>query len=148
MAAYGLLTAMTPFVLISLLLLIGGFLRSLQFTALNALSYADIDRNEVSKATSLYTVAQQISFSAGVAVAAFILESAQALRGGPDILANDFSIAFLIIAGVASFSVLQFQWLEHVPAKLHDFADKNMLQLIDLARFLFAQVIPPERKAR
>ena len=38
--------------------------------------------------------------------------------------------------------------LEHVPAKLHDFADKNMLQLIDLARFLFAQVIPPERKAR
>ena len=46
--------------------------------------------------------------------------------------------------------------LEHVPAKacpgldtgLHDFADKNMLQLIDLARILFAQVIPPERKAR
>jgi hypothetical protein len=38
--------------------------------------------------------------------------------------------------------------LEHVPAKLHDFADKNMLQFIDLARFLFAQVNPPERKAR
>jgi hypothetical protein len=38
--------------------------------------------------------------------------------------------------------------LEHVPAKLNDFADKNMLQLIDLARFLFARVIPPERKAR
>ena len=38
--------------------------------------------------------------------------------------------------------------LEHVPAKLHDFADKNMLQLINLARILFAQVTPPERKAR
>ena len=108
MAAYGLLTATTSFVLISLLLLIGGFLRSLQFTALNALSYADIDRNDASKATSLYTVAQQISLSAGVAVAAFILESMQALRGSPDILASDFSIAFLLVAGVAAFSVLQF----------------------------------------
>ena len=37
---------------------------------------------------------------------------------------------------------------EHVPAKLYDFADKNMLQFIDLARILVAQVIPPERKAR
>jgi hypothetical protein len=26
---------------------------------------------------------------------------------------------------------------------LHDFADKNMLQHIDLARFLFGKVIPP-----
>ena len=111
MAAYGLLTATTSFMVISLLLLIGGFLRSLQFTALNALSYADIDRNEASKATSLYTVALQISLSAGVAVAAFILESAQALRGSPDILASDFSIAFLLVAGVAAFSVLQFLWL-------------------------------------
>ncbi len=111
MAAYGLLTATTSFVLISLLLPISGFLRSLQFTALNALSYADIDRHEASKATSLYTVAQQISLSAGVAVAALILESEQALRGSMDILASDFSMAFLIIAGVASFSVLQFLWL-------------------------------------
>ena len=108
MAAYGLLTAVTPFVLISLLLLIGGFLRSLQFTALNALSYADIDRNDASKATTLYTVAQQISLSAGVAVAAVILEAAQALRGSLDIPASVFSIAFLVIALVASFSVLQF----------------------------------------
>ncbi len=111
MATYGLFTAMTPFVLISLLLLIGGFLRSLQFTALNALSYADIDRDEVSRATSLYTVAQQVSLSAGVAIAAFILESVQVLRGTRDILATDFSAAFLIVAGVAAFSVLQFRWL-------------------------------------
>ena len=111
MAAYGLLTAMTPFVLISLLVLVGGFLRSLQFTALNALSYADINRNEASKATSLYTVAQQISLSAGVAVAALILESEQALRGSMNILASDFSMAFLIITGVASFRFCNFYGL-------------------------------------
>ena len=110
-AVHGLLTTATPFFLISLLLLTGGFLRSLQFTALNALSYADIDRHEVSRATSLYTVAQQVSLSAGVAIAAFILESVQVLRGNRDILASDFSVAFLIVAGVAAFSVLQFRWL-------------------------------------
>ena len=29
--------------------------------------------------------------------------------------------------------------LEHVPTKLHDFVDKDMLQIIDLARFLSAK---------
>ncbi len=42
----------------------------------------------------------------------------------------------IFIARLEFFSSL----LEHVPAKLHDFADKNMLQLINLARFLVAQV--------
>ncbi|MHB8884900.1 MAG: hypothetical protein ACYC5H_07405 [Methylovirgula sp.] len=36
--------------------------------------------------------------------------------------------------------------LEHVPEKLNDFSDKNMLQLIDLERFPFDRVIPPDRK--
>ena len=37
-------------------------------------------------------------------------------------------------------------WLEHVPEKLNDFSDKNMLQLIDLERFPLDRVIPPDRK--
>jgi hypothetical protein len=36
--------------------------------------------------------------------------------------------------------------LEHVPEKLNDFSDKNMLQSIDLERFLPDRVIPPDRK--
>ncbi len=36
--------------------------------------------------------------------------------------------------------------LEHVPEKLNDFSDKNMLQLIDLERFPLDRVIPPDRK--
>ena len=42
----------------------------------------------------------------------------------------------------------RFFALQHVSAKLYGFADKNMLQIIDLARILFAQVFPLERKAR
>ena len=107
-ACYGLLTAATPFVLISLLLLLGGFLRSLQFTALNALSYADIDRRGASNATSLYSVAQQLSLSAGVAVAAFILEAVQWQRGENTLVTGDFSIAFFVVAALAALSSLQF----------------------------------------
>jgi hypothetical protein len=37
---------------------------------------------------------------------------------------------------------------EHVAAKLNDFADNNMLQIINLARILFTWVMPPKWKAR
>jgi hypothetical protein len=36
--------------------------------------------------------------------------------------------------------------LEHVPKKLIDFFDQNMLQLIDVERFLIAWVTAPKRK--
>jgi EmrB/QacA subfamily drug resistance transporter len=108
MACYGLLTAATPFAVISLLLLGGGFLRSLQFTALNALAYSDVDRRGASRATSLYSVAQQLSLSAGVAVAAFVLEAVQWERGEQTLVAGDFSIAFFAVASLAALSSLQF----------------------------------------
>jgi hypothetical protein len=40
------------------------------------------------------------------------------------------------------------QQVEHVAAKLNDFADNNMLQVIKLARFLFTWTIPSKWKAR
>jgi EmrB/QacA subfamily drug resistance transporter len=112
MAGYGLLSAATPFVLIALLLLVGGFLRSLQFTALNALTYSDIVRANTSNATTFYAVAQQFSLSAGVAVAAFVLEAVQVVRGEAIIAADDFSVAFFIVAGIALLSVFQFARLD------------------------------------
>lgn len=111
-ASYGLLSASTPFAVTAFLLLAGGFLRSLQFTAMNALSYADIDRDGASRATAFYTVAQQLSLSAGVAVAAFVLEAVQAWRGETAIVATDFSLAFFAVGGLAMVSVLQFFRLE------------------------------------
>jgi hypothetical protein len=37
---------------------------------------------------------------------------------------------------------------EQVPKKLIDFFDQNLLQLLNLARFLVDQTIPSDRKAR
>jgi hypothetical protein len=37
---------------------------------------------------------------------------------------------------------------EPVPTKLYDFVAKDMLQIINLARFLFGEVIPLRQEAR
>jgi EmrB/QacA subfamily drug resistance transporter len=112
MASYGLLSPATATSLMIFVFLAGGFLRSLQFTAMNALSYADIEKNEAGKATSLYTVAQQLSLSAGVAVAAAVLEITQWARGDLTIVAEDFSVAFFCVALIAVFSIAPFAKLK------------------------------------
>ncbi len=110
-ALNGLVTAHTPYAVLLLLLLAGGFLRSLQFTALNAMAYSDIDHAGMSRATGLYTVAQQFSLAMGVAMAAVVIEVAQWARGDATVGAEDFSIAFWVVAAVAALSVIAFRRL-------------------------------------
>src|SRR5690606_14023875 len=81
-AAQGLFTPATPYWLIMLVLFLGGCFRSLQFTSLNAVGYAEISKREMSYATSLSSVAQQLSLSMGVAFGAFALETTSALQSG------------------------------------------------------------------
>ena len=56
LASYGLFTPRPPHWLLLAALLAGGFFRSLEFTALNALGYADIDQARMSRATSFASV--------------------------------------------------------------------------------------------
>ncbi len=64
-AVAALFTETTPHGVILLLLLAGGFFKSLEFTSINSLAYADIDTKALSRATSFASVAQQLSLSAG-----------------------------------------------------------------------------------
>jgi EmrB/QacA subfamily drug resistance transporter len=80
-------------------LLLGGFFRSLQFAAYNALGYADVSRARMSAATSMYSTMQQVSLTFGVSIGAASLELSMALSGhaeSPQLM--DFSIAFLVVA--------------------------------------------------
>ena len=77
LAACALFTPSTPHWLLLLALLAGGFFRSLEFTALNAISYADIDPPRMSRATSFASVSQQMSGAVGIAVAAICVEMIQ-----------------------------------------------------------------------
>ena len=62
LAAIGFFYPSTPTVIMMGVLLIGGFFRSLEFTSVNALAYADIEAAVMSRATSFSSVAQQLSF--------------------------------------------------------------------------------------
>ena len=79
-------------------LLAGGFFRSLQFTAYNSMAYADVPRERMSAATSLYSTIQQVSLTLGVSMGAAVLTiSMRALDHTTPGLA-DFTWAFLAVA--------------------------------------------------
>ncbi|QEL21886.1 MFS transporter [Bosea sp. F3-2] len=106
LAASGLFTPTTPHAIMLSVLLVGGCFRSLQFTGINALSYADVSNREMSSATSLSSVAQQLSLSMGVTIGAFVLEAANTFNGGKALAAGDFWPAFAIVGLVSASSVL------------------------------------------
>ena len=108
LAAPAFFMAATPTVVMFAALLVGGLFRSLQFTAVNALGYADIDPDRMSRATSLSSVAQQLSLSVGVSIAALTLESILAARGETELAAGDFPLAFLIIGLISASSLVIF----------------------------------------
>jgi EmrB/QacA subfamily drug resistance transporter len=97
-----------PFAWVIAVLLIGGFFRSLEYTSLNTIAYADIDNQRMSRATSLVAVGQQLSISIGVAVGAGLVELTMSLRGNGAITAADFRPAWIIIALISSTAGLVF----------------------------------------
>ncbi len=82
-------------------LLFGGFFRSLQFTAYNSLAYADVPRERMSAATSLYSTIQQVSLTLGVSMGAAVLEISMRAAGHGQPGLADFSIAFAAVACVS-----------------------------------------------
>jgi EmrB/QacA subfamily drug resistance transporter len=112
LASYALFTAATPHWLLLTALLAGGFFRSLQFTALNAIGYADVEQSAMSRATSFASVAQQMSQTVGVAVGAAAIEILQASYGDSVLTTRDFAGAFVIVALVSLGSVIVFMRLK------------------------------------
>jgi EmrB/QacA subfamily drug resistance transporter len=103
-----LFTVETPYAVIIASLLAGGFLRSLQFTSINSIAYADIGPDKLSRAAGFVAVLQELSGTIGVAVAALALESMQHMDGKPAVDASHFPIVFAGIALLAALSSLIF----------------------------------------
>jgi len=90
------------------ILLSGGFFRSLQFTSINTIAYAEIEPAKMSRATALVAAAQQLSLSTGVAVGALVVEITLRLKHGAAMGATDFPPAFLVVGALAATAGLIF----------------------------------------
>ncbi len=98
----------TPQALVLALMFVAGLSRSMQFTALNTLAFADIDAAQRSSASTLSSMLQQIAMLFGVAVAAAILNLSQLVRAQPALDLVDFRIAFLAIGAIGLVAALRF----------------------------------------
>lgn len=76
-------------------LLVGGFFRSLQFTAPNTLACADVPGDQLSQATGFVAVAQQLTLAAGVAMAALLLGLSRAADGRSELVTADYAHGFV-----------------------------------------------------
>ncbi len=92
----------TPVPLTVLLLMLAGASRSMQFTALNTLAFADVPPGATNGANTLSNVASQLSVGLGIATGAItlrILDAALDAPGGPP--ERPFHAAFIVVAALA-----------------------------------------------
>jgi EmrB/QacA subfamily drug resistance transporter len=97
-----------PFAWIVSILLIGGFFRSLQYTSLNTIAYADLESRFMSRATSLVAVAQQLSLSFSVALGAALVDIARSARGTAEVVAADFQPTWIVIGLISAATFFLF----------------------------------------
>jgi EmrB/QacA subfamily drug resistance transporter len=109
--ACALLTPATPVAVIVALLFVSGLSRSMQFTALNTLAFADVPAAKMSGANTLFNMAQQLSMGMGIGVGAIALRAGGLLVVGASssLSLPAFHVAFVavgVIAVVAVFDVI------------------------------------------
>jgi EmrB/QacA subfamily drug resistance transporter len=93
----------TPVALIFVVLLFGGFFRSLQFSAVNTLGYSDVPASMMSRATPFASMAQQLAASLGIGTGALLVHLTLMIRGHEMMGPSDFTPAFI---GVGIISLL------------------------------------------
>jgi MFS family permease len=104
-----------PLAAIAAVLLFAGLTRSLQFTALNTLAYAEIPHSAMSGASAFQTMLQQVAFAFGIALGAVVLTLSATLRGaGPGAIGvADFQVAFILAALFTAAAVPSLRTLAH-----------------------------------
>jgi EmrB/QacA subfamily drug resistance transporter len=111
-AMCALFTSGTPVLLIFVLLLVAGFIQSLQYTGTQAMTYADVEHPQMSTATSIASMTQQLSRGFGISCVAVMLHLSLVWRGADTLGTFDFKVAF-VGAALMSLLGLFFIWPLH-----------------------------------
>lgn len=107
-AIYAVLRPDMPHWVIMALLAGGGFFRSLQFTALGSLAFADIDQDQMMRASTTSSMCQQLVQTMGVGLAALLVHFIQTARGEDHLTWQAISPAFLAVGLVSAISLAWF----------------------------------------
>lgn len=94
-------------------LLIGGACRSLQMTALNSISFADVPAAQTGGANMVASLTQQVASATSIALAAGLLQASLALRDGSGLSIHDFQIAFVGMGALALIALPSYATLSH-----------------------------------
>jgi EmrB/QacA subfamily drug resistance transporter len=108
MAGCALLFPQTAKTVVLLVLFVNGLSRSMQFTAVGTLAFADIAKPDMSSATSFFSMITQMSMGMGVAVGAIALRIAGFFDGNSHgtPTTKEFHIAFLLVAVLSVVATL------------------------------------------
>lgn len=107
-AACAVLSPSTPTLITYALLFMAGLSRSMQFTALTTIGFADVPHSQQSSASTLSSMLQQVSMLLGVAVAAAVLNISRMAHGHETLTLVDFRWAFAIVGGIGIVASLRF----------------------------------------
>ena len=91
-----------------LIVFVSGCVRSIQYLALNTISYADVPSAMLSRATGFGGVAQQLARGFGVAIGAALLAI---VSGAGPVATGHFRIVFVLIGLLPLLSALGFMRL-------------------------------------
>ena len=113
-AAFSLLTASMPRMLIAAVLFLGGLCRSMQFTSLTTLAFADIPTEKMTRANTFLSTVQQMTMGMGVGVGAVLLHLAALLHGrhASALAVADFHLAFFLVGVIALLAIVDCFKLE------------------------------------
>ena len=112
LAATAFVTAATPPAWTALLLFAGGLARSMQFTALNTLGFAEVPARQTAAANTLASMQTRLSAALGVALGALILRLGALAHGVGAPRVADFHLAFCIMGALALAGALDALRLE------------------------------------
>lgn len=115
--SYALFRPDWPHWAIMVILAVGGFFRSLQFSSLNGLAYAEIDQGEMSRAATTASMVQQLVQSIGIGLSASVLHLLMTLQGKTELTVEVVAPTF-VIAGV--FTMISMLWFVRLPADAGD----------------------------
>jgi EmrB/QacA subfamily drug resistance transporter len=112
--ACGLLTPNVPLALVLIVVFVYGVARSMQFSTLATLAYADVAQPQMSAASTLWSAAAQMTIGLGIAFGAVSLRAAAFFNGEPTgriFTLDDFRLAFLLAGALTLVSVIGYMGL-------------------------------------